>query len=367
MPGFKMAQIQSLQMRQELSQILQMEQADLLEMPDDDFHRLIVEVERSPSFQKLYRGKNLIRYQRFPGTGISSGFYPLKEEVIADSGSLDVEALLGNRRYIVGQIQKLGLEKFKSYFLLPETGMTVDDIARECNLEVAEVRKINNLVDEFSIASEFYHPSNIRTGTLYYSKVASVDKDGGGFTIGYYSTSFARGRYLIDYERFEEMKVAGAFPEAEIKEARQLFKKLELINSRKDTLTSILQGIVAKQALYLSSGDLKALLPLSQKELAEKIGVAPSSVSRAIRVRSIDTPWGQEIPLKDFFPRPKRFKKGLLKQLLETEPELASDEAIRRKLREKFGVAISRRSVANLRTELKFPPVRTKRHPAGVG
>ncbi len=367
MPGLKMEQIQSLQMRQELRQILRMEQADLLEMPDDEFHRLIVAVESSPSFQKLYRGKNLIRYQRFPRTNISSGFYPLKEEVIADSGSLDVELLLVNRRYIVDQIQNLGLEKFRRYFLLPETGMTIDDIARECSLDVAEVRKINNLIDEFSIASEFYHPSNTRTGTLYYSKVASVEKDGGDFTIGYYSAAFARGRYSIDYERFEALRVTGALPEAEVKEARQLFKRLELINSRKDTLTRILQSIVARQALYLSSGDLKALLPFSQKELAKKLGVAPSSVSRAIKVRSIDTPWGQEVPLKEFFPRPKRFKKELLSRLLESKHELASDEAIRGKLREKFGVAISRRSVANLRAELKFPPAKRKQHPAGVG
>jgi RNA polymerase sigma-54 factor len=116
-----------------------------------------------------------------------------------------------------------------------------------------------------------------------------------------------------------------------------------------------LQNIIDKQALYLESGDLRSLLPLSQKELAKKIGLAPSSVSRAISGKSIDTPWGEEVSLKHFFPRPKRFKKELLKQLLETEEELFSDEAIKVKLWEKFGVAISRRSVASLRKELKIP------------
>jgi len=100
---------------------------------------------------------------------------------------------------------------------------------------------------------------------------------------------------------------------------------------------------------------LKSLLPFSQKELAERIGVAPSSVSRAIRGKSIDTPSGEEIPLKHFFPRPKRFRKELLRQLLETDNELSSDEAIRTKLWKKFGVAISRRSIASLRNELKIP------------
>ena len=238
--------------------------------------------------------------------------------------------------------------------------MTLEEIARENALEVSEVKKINNLIDEFSIMSEFYHPSKVTSDIIRYSKVASVEKDEEGFIIGYFSPCLARGRYSIDYERFEELKAAGVFTEAEVKEARQLLKKLELINSRKDTLTQILQNIIDKQAGYLESGDLKSLLPFSQKELAEKIKLAPSSVSRAIRSKSIDTPWGQEIPLKHFFPRPKRFRKELLRQLLETDNELSSDEAIQTKLWEKFGVAISRRSVANLRKELRLPAAQRK-------
>ncbi|GAH79840.1 unnamed protein product, partial [marine sediment metagenome] len=115
-----MKQIQSLQMRQELTQILRMEQASLLEMPEEEFQRLIAEVERSPLFQKLYQKEKLIRRQRFPRTDISSSFYQLKDEVVADKGSLDVESLLLNKERIIGQIQRLGLEKFKRYFLFPE-------------------------------------------------------------------------------------------------------------------------------------------------------------------------------------------------------------------------------------------------------
>jgi RNA polymerase sigma-54 factor len=338
-----------------------MEQANLLEMPEDEFQRLIVEIETSPLFQRLYRKEKLIRRQRFPRTDIVSNFYELKEEIIAGKGSLDVESLLLNKEHIVGQIQRLGLEKFKQYFLFPESGMTVEEIAGECDLTVSEVQKINSLIDDFSILSQFYNPSALSSEAIHYTKVATVEKDGEGFIIGYSSVSLARGRYSIDYERFEELKVAGAFTEAESKQARQLLRKLELINSRKDTLTQILQNIIEKQALYLESGDLKALLPFSQKELAKKIGQAPSSVSRAIRGKSIDTPWGEEVPLKHFFPRPKRFRKELLKQLLETEEGPLSDEAIKAKLREKFGVAISRRSVASLRKELKIPAARKRK------
>lgn len=350
-----MKQVQSQQMRQEQRQVLRMEQANLLEMPEDEFQRLTSEIEINPLFQRLHQKERLIHRQRFPRTDITSGFYEIKEDMVAGEGSADVESLLLNKKHIVRQIKRLGLGKFKRYFLFPESGMTVEEIAAECNLAISEVQKINRLIDELSVFSEFYKSSTLGSGMLRYFKVATVDKDKQGFIIGYSSASLARGRYSIDYGRFEELKTAGAFTEAESKEAKQLFKKLELINSRKETLTQILQAIIDRQALYLESGDLKALLPFSQKELARKMGLAPSSVSRAIAGKSIGAPWGEEIPLKYFFPRPKKFKKELLKQVLETEEGLLSDEAIREKLREKFGVAISRRSVANLRQELKIP------------
>jgi hypothetical protein len=335
-------------------------------MPGEDFHRLIREIENSPLFKKLYRKEKVIRYQRFPRTDLSPSFYPLKEEMVVDRGSLDVESLLLKKERIVGQIRKLGLEKFKRYFLYPdESELTIEEIAQECDLDVTEVQDIESLINEFSVLSEFYHPSDLSPERgVYYTKVASVERRPEGFVLGYYSPSFARGRYSINYERFEELKKSGIFDGNEAKEAKQLFRKLELINSRKDTITQVLQGVVEKQALYLESADPKALLPFSQKELARKIGLAPSSVSRAIRGRSIVTPWGAEMSLKRFFPRPREFKKGLLRHLLETDKELSSDEAIRSKLWEKFGVAISRRSVANLRKELRFPPVRGNGHPA---
>ena len=360
-------QTQSLQMRQGLRQVIRMQQASLLQMSEDKFHRLITEIEQSPLFLRLYRKEKLIRYQRFPKTNISATFYQANEEIVADAGSLNIESLLLNKEHLLCQIRKLGMERFKQYFLFPESGMMLEEIARECDLDISEVQEINSLIDEFSIMSEFYHPSNITSDVIHYSKVASVDRDEDSFVISYFSPSVARGRYLINYERFEELNRSGAFSKDEAREARQLFRELELINARKDTLNQVLRGIVEKQALYLETGDPRSLLPLSQKELAKKVGLAPSSVSRAIRGKSIGTPWGEEVPLKHFFPRPKRFRKELLRQLLESDDKFSSDEMISTKLREKFGVAISRRSVANLRKELKLPATGRKEIPEGKG
>jgi DNA-directed RNA polymerase specialized sigma54-like protein len=349
-------QTQALQTRQELRSILRLEQASLLEMPEEQFNKLAAEAESSPLFKRLYRRERVIRYQRYPKTDISTRFYQLNEEIAAGgTGTLDVESLLSNREDVVREIQRIGLEKFRHYFLYPEPGVSVQDVARECGLGVPEVEKINSLINDFSVMSEFYHPSALSSGHgSHFSKIASIERGPEGFVIGYFSPTYARGKYSIDYQRFEELRANGAFTAAEAKEVRQLFKKLELVNSRKDVTTRILHGVVERQAAYFESGNNKALLPFSQKELAERIGVAPSSISRAISGKSLETPLDGEKALRDFFPNPRMFRKELVRQLLETGDEFRSDEAIKAKLEQGFGVSISRRSVANLRKELRI-------------
>ena len=292
MGNLEIQQTQSLQTRQELKLIIRLEQANLLEMPEEEFNRLTTEVESSPLFKKLYRKERIIRYQRYPKTDISPHFYQLNEEIAAGGmGTLDIESLLSDKEDIVRQIQKMGLENFKRYFLYPEPGVSVEEIAQECNLELPEVEKINSLINEFSIMSEFYHPSALSSDLssehgIYYSKVASIERRPEGFIIGYLSPSYARGRYSIDYERFEELRGSGAITGAEVKEIRQLFKKLELINSRKDTVTRILQNIVEKQAVYFESGDPKTLLPLSQKELAKKSALFQAQLAALLAAKA---------------------------------------------------------------------------------
>jgi len=327
-------------------------------MPEEDFHKLIGEIESTPLFLKLRQRDSIIRFQRSPKTDISSSFLQLNEEVVADKGSFDVETILLNKERVVRQVQRLGVERFKRYFLYPEPDTSVEDIARDCDLTVSEVRKINSLVDEFAVLSEFHNPSAlIPERGIRYSKVASVERGPDGFLIGYSSPLLARGRYSIDYEKFEEFKRVGTLSKAEAREAKQLFSRLELINTRKDSVTQILLGILEKQALYLESGDEKALLPFTQRKLAQRLGLAPSTISRAIRGKSIGTPRGEEKPLKQFFPRIRRFRRELVKGLLETEKDPISDEAIKAKLQEQYGVSISRRSVANLRNELNIASV----------
>ena len=184
--------LQSLQIQQGLRQITRIEQANLLEMSEEDFQKLVIDIEHTDLFSRLYRKEKLICYQRFPASGISTSFYDYKEELLADKGSFDIDSLISNKEHIIGIIQKLGMERFKYYFLLAESGMTLVEIARECDLQVTDVQAINSLVDEFSIMSEFYFPSNLPADIVRYSRVASVNMNNEGFIINYFSPALAR-------------------------------------------------------------------------------------------------------------------------------------------------------------------------------
>jgi len=332
----------------------------LLEMSEVEFQYLIFGVEKSSLFKRLREQEKVIHYQRFPKANLSRRFYELKEEIVAAPSSVDVESLIANKEELVGLIRNLGIDNFKQYFLYPEPGITVEEIAHQCQLEVSEVSKINSLIDEFSIATEFYHPSSISDKGKHYSKVAAIERGTEGLSVAYFSPAYARGKFVVDYMKLEQLLHDGVFNNTEVKEIRQLLRKLELINSRKNSLHQVIQNIVEKQTPFFESGNPKALLPFSQKELASKIGLTPSTISRVIANKSLETPWGERA-LKDFFPNPKKFRKELLKQILEQEAKPLSDQKIKVSLERKFGVYLSRRTIASLRKELKIPSSRQRR------
>ena len=139
MRNLDIQQTQSLQTRQEFKLVAQMEQANLLEMTEEEFNRLTVELESSPLFKRLYGKERIVRYQRYPKTDLSSRFYQLNEEIVAgNTGNIDIEALLSDKEGVLHQIQKIGLDNFKRFFLYAEPGVSVEEIAEECNLELTE-------------------------------------------------------------------------------------------------------------------------------------------------------------------------------------------------------------------------------------
>ncbi|MGG7154510.1 RNA polymerase factor sigma-54 [Clostridium perfringens] len=157
-------------------------------------------------------------------------------------------------------------------------------------------------------------------------------------------------------------KEATEYVKEKIDKAMFLIKSIE---QRKITLHKVLQKILEKQKDYFEKGE-KYLKPMTLKEIAEKLEMHESTISRAIRDKYILTSMGT-IKIKDLFVNSISNKeksdgeddvtviniKKVLEEVIKEEDKRKplSDQAISEILKEK-GMAISRRTVAKYREEL---------------
>jgi len=344
-----------------------MKLAEFMSLPEEEFRKLVQEVENDPLFQKLTRSEiKIIRYKKPPWTKIAQPkMLPLDPAITPSRDTLEVESFLAKKEDLVSTIKKLGVDKFKKYFLDGVAGMTSKEVACECGLPLEIVKKINDFVDKFYLESKLSESiEDNRTSRIYYSTIASIEKDNGHLTIGYFSPEMAKGRYLIDFDRVEKIKKVGIFAKDESRKIDSLLNKLRLINSRKTTIYQVIQNLIEVQRDFLFSGDFKDLKPFTQVSLSRKMEVNPSLISRAINRKAIRTSGGRQVPLKILFPSEREIRKKLIREIIEQEEneiqngslcKAYSDEEIKTQLRKKYRTSISRRSISDCRKNLKIP------------
>ncbi len=333
--------------------IAAMKLTNFIDFPEIEFSKFIKNVENDPLFKKL-KIKKLISYQRLVKASLSSNFLQLKEEISVNNSKVDLELLLKGKEKIIRIIRELGITKFKQYFLYGDINLPLQEISRKTGLVISRIKKINDLINEISIHSEFHHPSLIGSGEKkHYFKIASIEKtEENSFIIGYFVPNYVRGKYLISYEKIKEAKKSNFFSREEIEKIDKLLKDLNLINIRKKTIHQIIQSAIEVQSDYLCSEDIENLISFTQRNLSAKLKINPGLLCRLIANKSIVMPWGEEKPLKDFFANKKKIRKILVKKIINNEKEHYTDEEIKNKLKNKFAINISRRSVNVYRREL---------------
>jgi len=151
------------------------------------------------------------------------------------------------------------------------------------------------------------------------------------------------------------------------KSAIQLIKNIE---QRKQTIMKVCYSIVARQQDFLEKG-IDQLKPMMIKEVAEEIGVHPSTVSRAVANKYAHTPQGV-FELRYFFSEsvngPEGGNTSLLilkrrvKKLIEEEDPSRplTDEQITRILQSQ-GIQVTRRTVAKYREDMRIPSTHQRR------
>ena len=151
------------------------------------------------------------------------------------------------------------------------------------------------------------------------------------------------------------------------KSAIQLIKNIE---QRKQTITKVCYCIVARQQDFLEKG-IDQLKPMMIKEVAEEIGVHPSTVSRAVASKYAHTPQGV-FELRYFFSESVQGPEGggtsllilkrRVKKLIEEEDPSRplTDEQITRILQSQ-GIQVTRRTVAKYREDMRIPSTHQRR------
>jgi hypothetical protein len=293
--------------------------AHVLRMPERDAEAEIQDLESSRAFQ-LLREARVVSLQPYPRMRFGTRRFEGCE--LRASGT-DLPEVLDGRGDLVRLMENIGQDRFEEYFLRAEA-LTDHERALACEISPEQAKQLRELVDRLYVQSEFEARGASQPAERVMSAVAGVEIENGRPVLAFFHQA---------------------------REAEGLLFRLDLLERRKSTLYQALEMLLAAQADYLATGDPGRRVPLTQRTVAARLGVAPSSFSSVVSNKAIQLPWGLEAPLKTLMPSPKTVFLERLYDLAAEKPDL-TDVGLGRELARRFGARLSRRSVAQYRSDL---------------
>jgi RNA polymerase sigma-54 factor len=175
-------------------------------------------------------------------------------------------------------------------------------------------------------------------------------------------------RDLSKQKRSKKQREAYSFIKQKVDSAKWF---IEAIKQRQNTLYATMKAIMDYQYDYFKTGDETLLKPMILKDIAEKVGLDISTISRVANSKYVQTSFGTFL-LKQFFSESMqkddgqevstREIKSILKSIIDSEDKKKpyTDEHLTRLLKEK-GYPIARRTVAKYREQLNIPVARLRK------
>ncbi|MBV8904058.1 MAG: RNA polymerase factor sigma-54 [Acidobacteriia bacterium] len=240
-------------------------------------------------------------------------------------------------------------------------------------------RFLNRPLEHIEIAVDMIHHLNPRPGLRYSgagARVVEPDvyfiKDGDDYIIQMNDEEVPQLRLNAQYKRMLDRdngatKEVRDYVRERYTSAIQLMKNIE---QRKQTILKVCQSIVRRQTDFLTHG-IEQLRPMMIKEVAEEVGVHPSTVSRAVASKYVHTPQGV-FELRYFFSEavqgpsgaatPLLLLKRKVKKMIDAEDRTRplTDEQITALLQAE-GIEVTRRTVAKYREDMKIPSTHQRR------
>lgn len=172
---------------------------------------------------------------------------------------------------------------------------------------------------------------------------------------------------LLEKDQQDDNKAVRNYVKERFQSALLLMKNIE---QRKRTIVQVCQAIIQRQREFLDYG-IDQLKPMMIKDVAEEIGVHPSTVSRAVANKYAHTPQGV-FELRYFFSEavqgsagsdtPLLVLKRKVKKMIDEEDTRhpLTDDQITSRLQAE-GIQVTRRTVAKYREDMKIPSTHQRR------
>ena len=146
---------------------------------------------------------------------------------------------------------------------------------------------------------------------------------------------------------------------------------IDAIRQRQETLFVTMNAIMHFQQEFFLEGDETKMKPMILKDIADRVGLDISTVSRVANSKYVETPYGTKL-IKEFFSEAMKNDQGedvstleikkILKNTIEEEDKHKPlpDDQLAEILKEK-GYPIARRTIAKYREQLDIPVARLRK------
>ncbi|MCK6486192.1 MAG: RNA polymerase factor sigma-54 [Phycisphaerae bacterium] len=244
-------------------------------------------------------------------------------------------------------------------------------IARATGRTVEEIKEAMAIISRLH-----HHPGSVfspeEVPPIVPDVMVDYADDGDGYTVRLTRGNSPSLRISPQYRHMLTAREADATALAFLRKNLESAKSLiDAIHFRRDRMLEISRVIVERQREFLDFGP-QFLKILRMRDLAEELGCDPSTISRTVDGKYMQTPRGI-YPMRMFFTGGTETQDGdaiswdaikmKVKEIIEREDKAdpLSDDAIAKQLSEQGNVTISRRTVAKYRAQLMIPPARERK------
>jgi len=221
--------------------------------------------------------------------------------------------------------------------------------------------------EEIKIALDLIKSCDLSPGldfesTQYIQADIEIIPSAGNLTISFVEDNFPKLRFDKELENLTKESESSAKLREKILDAKWLIRS---INKRNETVQKVGTLICQKQSKFLLNDSIQ-LNPISNVELAKELRVSPSTISRILRSKYIQTPNGIVLMKSLLSASVSKTKKVTPMQLMEeikeiilNNPNKLSDQKITELLNRR-GFGLARRTIAKYRAMLLIPNSRKR-------